>query len=200
MLLGALSGFLASSLGWQINLLAIQRGLKRGRTAAFLVGCGAVLGDLFFIWVSFTGAAPLVRNPLWWQTLRWIGVVTILALAIRAFLVHPKPIGQNVARKRNPTRNFILGFLVVVSNPAVFLVWIGVISFIVTHFPEGREMSFRWFFMPGFILGSFVWFVALAAFFLKKIKNWPEEHLRIVSRITAVMLLAVAAILVVEQF
>ena len=38
MFLGMIAGFLASGLGWQINLIAIQRGLRRGRFAAFLVG------------------------------------------------------------------------------------------------------------------------------------------------------------------
>ena len=43
--LGILAGFLAACFGWQIDLIAIQRGLKRGRVAAFLVGCGAILAD-----------------------------------------------------------------------------------------------------------------------------------------------------------
>lgn len=48
MLLGILIGFIAACFGWQIDLIAIQRGLQRGKTAAFLVGCGAILGDMIF--------------------------------------------------------------------------------------------------------------------------------------------------------
>ena len=62
MLLGMLAGFLASCFGWQIDLIAIQRGLRRGKIAAFLVGCGAVLADMIFLLIGFTGTQPLLEH------------------------------------------------------------------------------------------------------------------------------------------
>ena len=144
MLIGIVVGFLASCFGWQIDLIAIQRGLKRGRTAAFLVGCGAILADLIFLSIGFTGTQPLLDHPEWWGIIRWIGIGVILTLAARAFWSHGQPSKQDEeVSKRNPTKNFLVGFLVVITNPVVFLMWVGIIGFLRTHFPEARDIDFQ---------------------------------------------------------
>ena len=61
--LGILAGFLAASLGWQINLLAIQRGLLRGRVAALLVGAGAIVADMIFLSLGLAGTTPILEHP-----------------------------------------------------------------------------------------------------------------------------------------
>ena len=152
MLLGILGGFLAAALGWQINLLAIQRGLQRGRVAAFLVGSGAIFADMVFLWLGFTGATPIVEHPEWWGILRWLGISVILILAARVLFVHSKPRPQHEeVQKKNPTKNFFVGFLVVISNPVVFLMWIAGISFLRAHFPEVRTPWFKELFLAGFL-------------------------------------------------
>ena len=122
MLLGIAAGFLASCLGWQIDLIVIQRGLHRGKIAAFLVGCGAVLADILLISIGFTGTQPLLNHPEWWGMIRWIGISVLFILAARLLWVHGKrPTEATEVIKRNPTKNFFVGFLVVITNPAVFL-------------------------------------------------------------------------------
>jgi len=168
MIFGFIAGFLASSLGWQINLLAIQRGIRRGRTATLLVGCGAVVADLIFFWIAFAGAVPLLNLTERWGLIRLAGITILLLLAARAYFVHGRPRKKTEAMiSRNPTRNFLVGFLVVLFNPAVFFLWLGVIGFIIGHFPEAREPNFKWYFMSGFILGSLSWFGPLAFILLK---------------------------------
>lgn len=197
MLLGVLTGFLASCFGWQIDLIAIQRGLKRGRLAAFLVGCGAIVADMIFLSVGFTGTQPLLNHPEWWGIVRWIGIAVILALAIRGFWGHSKPRKQvEEVSKRNPTKNFLVGFLVVLTNPVVFLMWVGIIGFLRTDFPEAREPWFKEFFLGGFLIGAILWFIPLAFIFLKKLKGLSEENHSFLSRISAGMLILAALYLI----
>jgi L-lysine exporter family protein LysE/ArgO len=197
MLIGILAGFLASCFGWQIDLIAIQRGLKRGRTAAFLVGCGAIVADMIFLSVGFTGTQPLLDHPEWWGVIRWIGIGVILALAARAFWSHGQPSKQDEeVSKRNPTKNFLVGFLVVITNPVVFLMWVGIIGFLRTHFPEAREPWFKEFFLYGFLIGAMLWFVPLAFIFLKKLKRWSEENHSFLSHLSAGFLVLVAIYLI----
>jgi len=197
MLLGILTGFLASCFGWQIDLIAIQRGLKRGRIAALLVGCGAVLADMMFLSVGFTGTQPLLNHPEWWGIIRWIGISVILALAVRAFWGHSKPRKEvEEVSKRNPTKNFLVGFLVVITNPVVFLMWVWIVGFLRAHFPETRELWFKEFFLTGFLVGAMLWFIPLAFIFLKKLKRWSEENHSFLSRISAGMLVLVALYLI----
>jgi threonine/homoserine/homoserine lactone efflux protein len=198
MLLGILSGFLAASLGWQINLIAIQRGLQRGRFAALLVGCGAILADILFLWTGLAGTAPILEHPEWWGIIRWVGISVILILAARVFFVHSKaPPSQVVeVQKRNPTRNFVVGFLVVISNPVVFLMWVGVIGFLRVHFPEARAPWFKEFFLSGFLLGGLLWFLPLALIFMKKLRRWTEANHTTISHISGGVLVAVALFLI----
>lgn len=197
MLLGILTGFLASCFGWQIDLIAIQRGLKRGRMAAFWVGSGAVLADMIFLAIGFTGTQPLLDHPEWWGIIRWIGIGVILTLAVRGFWGHSQPRKQDEeVSKRNPTKNFLVGFLVVITNPVVFLMWVGIIGFLRTHFPEAREFWFEKFFLAGFLIGAMLWFVPLAFIFLKKMKGWSEENHSFLSRLSAGTLVLVALYLI----
>jgi len=195
--LGILAGFLASCFGWQIDLIAIQRGLKRGRTAAFLVGCGAILGDMIFLSLGFTGTEPLVNHPEWWGVIRWVGIGVILVLAARGFWGHSKPRRQDEeVSKKNPTKNFLVGFLVVITNPVVFLMWVAIIGFLRAHFPEAREPWFTEFFLVGFLIGSILWFGPLAFIFLKKLNRWSEDNHTFLSRLSSATLVLVALYLI----
>lgn len=197
MLLGLLAGFLASALGWQINLMVVQRGLQRGRFAAFLVGCGAVLGDMIFLTIGFTGTLPLLNHPEWWGVIRWVGIVVLLILAGRTFFVQGKPPRKvSEVTKRNPTKNFILGFLVVGTNPAVFLMWLGFVSLIRAHFSQTATPWFRERFLMGFLAGGLLWFVPFAFVFLKKLRKWTENNHSFISKISAITLVSVALFLI----
>lgn len=197
MLLGILVGFLASCFGWQIDLIAIQRGLKRGRAAAFWVGCGAILGDMIFLLAGFKGTQPLLDHPEWWGIIRWVGIGVILALAAHGFWGHSKPRKQlEEVNKRNPTKNFLVGFLVVITNPVVFLMWVGIIGFLRAHFPEARELWFEEFFLSGFLIGSMLWFVPLAFIFLKRLNRWSEKNHSFISRLSSGTLVLLALYLI----
>jgi threonine/homoserine/homoserine lactone efflux protein len=202
MLLGILTGFLVSCFGWQIDLIAIQRGLRRGKIAAFLVGCGAVLADMIFLSVGFTGTQPLLEHPEWWGIIRWVGISILLILAARVFFVHGRPHQQvDEVTQRNPTKNFFVGFLVVITNPAVFLMWVWFVGFFRTHFAEARRPWFKEFFLAGFLIGAMLWFVPLAFIFLKKLKRWSEGNHSILSRFSALVLVVVALYLIIfEKF
>ncbi|MFA5159557.1 MAG: LysE family transporter [Candidatus Omnitrophota bacterium] len=197
MLLGILVGFLVSCFGWQIDLIAIQRGLKRGRMAAFWVGCGAILADIIFLSVAFTGTQPLLDHPEWWGIIRWVGIGVILVLAARGFWGHGKPHKQvEEVSKRNPTKNFLVGFLVVITNPVVFLMWVGIVGFIRAHFPDARETWFKEFFLGGFLIGAMLWFVPLAFIFLKRLNRWSEKNHSFISKLSSGALVLVALYLI----
>lgn len=197
MLLGVLAGFLAACLGWQINLLAIQRGLRRGRVAALLVGAGAIVADMIFLWIGLTGTTPILEHPEWWGIIRWVGIAVILILAARVLFVHSKPSTElEEVQKRNPTKNFFVGFLVVISNPVVFLMWIATIGFLRAHFPEARTPWFKELFLSGFLVGGVLWFLPLAFIFLKKLTLWTEKNHTVLSHISGGVLIAVALFLI----
>jgi threonine/homoserine/homoserine lactone efflux protein len=201
MLLGTLTGFLASVFGWQINLIALQRGMECRKRAAFLVGFGAACADLVLIYCYFAGASLVAYNPKGWMFLKWIGILTILGLSLQLLFRTPKKIDFSAPKKPGAKRYFLLGFIIVVSNPAVFFLWAGIMSFILTHFPHASEFYYRWLFMGGFLLGASSWFLFLAFHMDKILKNLAHPTLIIwASRITATLLLCACLFLAFGKF
>lgn len=199
--LGALTGFLASLAGWQINLVAIHRGLHRGRTATFLVGLGSTCADLAFMLTAFVGVIPLSRFPELWMRLKWFGIALIFFAAGRIFFQKsPEEEKKKKKGKRNPAKSFLLGFLLVISNPFIFLLWIGVISFLVSHFPDAQIFRFHSFFLMSFLAGGAVWFTFLSQVVLHGARKWGAHRLRFLSKISALALIAAGIFLMVERF
>ena len=196
--IGLLTGFLAAMLGWQINIVGIHRGLERGRSGPFLVGLGATLADLFIILIAFAGAAPLLRLHHFWPVAKWFGIATILFASFRILFHKTKFREPSEKKDRGPGKSFMLGLIVVGGNPAIYLMWIGIISFIVTHF--GRPtIQFHALFLLGFFTGCMAWFSILAFFILGHIRHWGENRLHLISRISAVFLLITAVMLIFEK-
>lgn len=199
--LGMGTGFFASLVGWQINLIAIHRGIERNtRTAAFFVGMGAAFADVIFILIAMTGAVPFLRNPKSWMVIRWVGILTVFLLAAKILLKKPQLAIREKKKKRNPAKNFLVGFLIVITNPAVFLIWIGMMSFLLTHFPEMKGLIFYWIFLGGFVIGAALWFFILSFRILREARNWDDERLYFLSKLSAFILLIVGCFLIFERF
>ncbi len=187
--LGTVTGILASLLGWQINLLSLHRGLERGRTAAFFVGFGSIVADALFSLVAFAGAAPLVGKLHLWIYFRWIGIATIFLVGFKILLHKQKVAAVQKEKKREPAKDFLVGFLMVLSNPAVLIVWIGIIAFLLVHFPRNALLAFRWFFIAGLFAGGAGWFLFLALYVLPHVRQWDDDRLHLISKVSAGILI-----------
>ena len=199
-LIGLTAGFLASLLGWQINTLSIHRGLERGRTASFCVGWGAVMADLFFVFLGLTGAHALLDHHEVWIIAKFLGTATLIGVGLKIFFEKPVPKKERHRKKRSPTQSFILGFVVVAGNPSLLFMWIGLISFLATHFPDADLVASKLVFLIAFFIGGSFWFFILSVFILRHIREWGEERLHWISRISAMAMLLAGCILVFERF
>ncbi len=188
------AGFLACMLGWQINLVVIQRGIDRGRTAGMSVGMGAIAADLVFLGIGFTGLYPFAHHPELWTHLKWVAVGILLFVAYRGFKRKKKKEAAPVKRK-NPAKNFILGFLLVVSNPLVLFLWLGTLSFLIAHFPGAKILHHQWIFLVGFFIGAALWFLFVCLWILSHARKWNEERLHQISKVMAVLLVIAAGVL-----
>jgi len=197
--LGTLTGFVASVLGWQINLVAIQQGLERGRRAAFSVGFGAATGDFLFLAAALAGIAPLASHSWIQHGMKWIGASVILLIGIR-FLLQPGGPASPKRARHHPAKSFLLGFLIVITNPLLFFVWVGVISFLVTHFQEASLLEERRVFLGTFLAGALVWFLFLSRALLHGVTKWGKERLELLSRIFSLLLIAAGIFLILENF
>ncbi len=196
--LGLIIGFLAALMGWQINLVAIHRGLHRhGKASAFRVGLGATLADALLVLLVFSGVHPFLHHPLFLGTAKAIGIISIVGVSLR-MLFHRVP----KTPKPDPAgaKDFFVGFFLVAGNPAIFILWIGAVGFLLVHFPQIQEWGFRFRFLGGLLLGSAGWFAVVAAFLLGWVRRSGEGSLHWISRVSAILLLCAAGLLFFHKF
>lgn len=187
-LIGFVTGFATSLIGWQLNLVAMHRGLERGRHAAFFTGVGAIAADIIFISIAFTGLSPFVHHPEWWHHLKWVSIVMLLFVAARTYFRRRSISTEKAQKKRNPAKSFLFGFLLIGTNPLFLAVWIGIVSFLVSHFPDARILHYRVIFLISFLIGGTLWFLILAQYILHHARQWEEERLHLLSRIFSIAL------------
>ena len=194
---GVLTGFFVSLFGMQINLVALHRGIDRGRHAAFFVSIGAALADLVFALLALASANFLLTQLHIARAMKWMGVAILFGVGGRILLQGP-PVEKE--RKRNPATNLLLGFLIVFFNPSLVVVWIGIVTFLHTHFPGARILDFRWIFLGGLLIGASVWALILSLIILHKARKLEEARLQMISRISALALLAGGILLMAHEF
>ncbi len=194
---GALTGFLVSLLGFQINLVALHRGIDRGRHATFFVQIGAAFGDMVFAFLSLASAEHFLNHPEIAGVMKWVGAGILFWVGGRILFQGPK---IEKKRKRNPAKNFLLGFLIVLFNPSLLVVWIGIVAFLHTHFPEAHILQSPWLFLAGFLAGATVWALILSIVVLHNAKKMEAGRLQGLSRLCALALLAAAVYLIVKKF
>ncbi len=203
MIIGFITGFSASLMGWQINLIALQRGLKSGRRfETFWVGAGALASDFIFLCLAFAGIIRLLEVPHFWMFAKGFGAATLVVAGLKVFNhdFHHDHRAPMPLQHKHLARSFVIGSVVVISNPAVFLLWIGVLGFLLTHFPDPHPHQFQWVFLSGFTAGGILWFSILSLVILPRMRRLSGEILGLISKITAVVLLIGAVILLFEKF
>ena len=200
--IGILAGFMTASLGWQINLISIHRGVERGPHTAFWIGLGAISADMVWITGAFAGAESLLTaHHEWARHLKWLGICTIVLAGLRILFHNVKVQAEAQAEKRRGrSKDYLTGFLIVMGNPAILILWIGVVSFILTHIASAQEALFPFLFIGGFSLGGILWFLILSLVLLPRIQKWTDRRFHIISKVFAVLLLVGAIILIFEKF
>ena len=193
---------MTASLGWQINLISIHRGVERGPRTAFWIGLGAISADMIWITGAFAGAESLLTvHREWARHLKWLGICTIVLASLRILFHNVKVKAEAESEKKHgSSKDYLTGLLIVLGNPALLILWVGVVSFILTHITSAQENLFPFLFLVGFSLGGIFWFLILSLVLLPRIQKWTDQRFHIISKIFAVLLLIGAVILIFEKF
>jgi L-lysine exporter family protein LysE/ArgO len=131
-LLGALTGFLSGLLlsipVGPVNLTIINEGARRGFNFAYLVGLGATLMEVIYCSIAFTGFAGFFSHG-WPKTVMEVfsfGFLLFLGSKFLAIKSVPSADGVEgrLERKFHPHSAFMTGFVRVMGNPGILLLWI----------------------------------------------------------------------------
>ncbi|OCA81117.1 amino acid transporter [Pradoshia sp. D12] len=109
-----------------INAAQMEIGLRHGFLNAWVFGLGAILADICYMLVVYTGLAQYMQVPLI-QTFLWLFgafVLTYSGVESLVAVYHKK--NQSNIRNKDITRSFRSGFFMSLLNPLSILFWLGI--------------------------------------------------------------------------
>ena len=109
-----------------INAAQMEIGLRHGFWNAWVFGLGAVLADICYMLIVYTGLAQYMQVPLI-QTFLWLfGAFILIYSGIESLVAIQRKKGQSNNRNSKITRSFRSGFLMSLLNPLSILFWVGI--------------------------------------------------------------------------
>ena len=124
---GFLSGFLLSIPVGPINLTIVNEGARRGFKVAALISIGAVLMEVIYCAIAFTGFASFFHHRLIKAAMELFSFVFMLYLGIKFLFARELPaatrIETRIEERLHPHSAFMIGFVRTMANPGVLLCW-----------------------------------------------------------------------------
>jgi threonine/homoserine/homoserine lactone efflux protein len=155
----ALGVAIAAPLG-PVNVAMIDRGLRQGFRAAFLLGLGSTVADLAYILVAYAGADPLSRHA-WARILLFgAGAVVLLWLGSGAIgaALRPRLDEPSAAPGRGP---FTAGALITLLNPMSIALWLGLLGAELAGRPRAGAVT-EIAYVAALLLGCLLWVLVLS--------------------------------------
>ena len=200
-IVGTGTGFLFSSCGWQLNLLSLHQGVKHGRRAAFITGIGALTADVILNAVCYSGASVFLKQPGALNVLKWVGIITLSAIAVGLLRINPSTTLKPLEiEKGNYHKSYGLGFLLVITNPGLYVGYMGWVSLLLGYFPSFKQSHIFFIYLLGFFLGGVAWFAISSRFLVQKFRRLDAKIMKIIFRVFAALLLLVVVSLILRKF
>ena len=207
LLLAALTGFISGLIlcipVGPINLIIINEGAKRGFKWAALIGAGATLMEIIYCFFAFTSFASFFERGVIKAVMELGSFVFMLFIGVKFLLAKrvdlPLPLGERagaiehrIEEKLHPHSAFAIGFVRVLANPGVLLVWIIFAANFISREWVPPDWPGKLSCIAGVTVSIGGWFTCLSWFSsFKHGKLSPATLLRM-ERVTGIILLALA--------
>ncbi len=193
---GVLSGFIVSIPVGPINITIINEGARRGFQRAFLIGMGAVFMEVIYCALGFAGFATFFDSKLLKAIMELVSFVLMMFLGFKYLLAQTVETTSKsatvVEEKLHPHNAFTIGFVRVLGNPAVLLMWITLAGAFSAHDWVDDNWVSRSACIGGVGAGASAWFLLLSYFVGLKHKNFSTKILLRMSHVSGIILLAAA--------
>lgn len=196
---GLISGFLVSMPVGPINVTIINEGARRGFKWALLIGFGAVAMETIYCGLGFAGFATFFQSTLIKSTMELVSFVLMTYLGFKylysnTVVTHTKS-ADVMEEKLHPHSAFVIGFVRVLGNPAVLLLWITLAGAFSSHEWVDNDWTSRGVFISGVCTGAAIWFVLLSYAVSLKHREFSTKTLVRMAKISGAFLLGIALIL-----
>ena len=191
---GFIIGIVVSAPMGPTGVLCVQRTMNKGRAYGLATGLGASLSDIIYALITGYGMSfvmDIIENP---QVLFWVKMVgSALLLMFGVFTFNSNPVKEirHVSHNKGSLiHNFVTGFIVTVSNPAIiflFLALFGQFLFIVPGRLVHQVVGYL-----ALICGAVAWWFGLT-YLVDKVRNRFEERgLWVINRVIGIVVILVS--------
>jgi threonine/homoserine/homoserine lactone efflux protein len=166
MITGLIAGFLVSIPVGPINLTIINEGARRGFRWALMIGLGSVLMESIYCAISLTGFSAFLGLPMVKSIMELLSFLFLLYLSWKYFRAKSIPdhsrSADRIEEKLHPHSAFMTGFVRVLGNPSVLLLWVTLTATFLSHNWVDRTLDDRVACVLGVAGGATLWFFLLA--------------------------------------
>ena len=200
--LGVLAGFITSALGGPINVTIVNESARSGFLRAFLIAAGAVLMETIYCVVAFAGFSSLFLSHTVQAVMQLTSFVLVLWLGLKYLLAGHVPgegrVERMVEKRLNPHTAFWIGFVRVLANPGVLLLWLGITASLLSHGALDPTWASKGVFCAGVAASGLVWFAGVSAAVARGKGRFSVQLLRTISKASGIVLLITAVVIAVR--
>ncbi len=200
--LGMLAGFITSALGGPINVTIVNESARSGFLRAFLIAVGAVLMETIYCAMAFAGFSSIFLSNTAQAVMQLTSFVLVLWLGLKYLLAGHVPgegrVERMVEKRLNPHTAFWIGFVRVLANPGVLLLWLGITASLLSHGALDPTWSSKGVFCAGVAASGLIWFAGVSAAVARGKGRFSVTLLRTISRASGIVLLITAAVIAVR--
>jgi len=162
---GLIAGFVAALPGGPVNATLLGEAARKGFRWAAFVALGATVMEAIYCTVALAGFAQLFRDRWIRAAMELISFLLMLWLGVKYLRGCPLP-GEERAERFveehfHPHTAFWTGFLRVLGNPGILLLWLTVSAPLFGSGWVQPVWSSKWPFVAGVALGGLLWFLLL---------------------------------------
>jgi threonine/homoserine/homoserine lactone efflux protein len=195
-LTGFIFGFFLSVPVGPVNLTIVNEGARRGLLWATLIGFGAVVMEVIYCALAFTGFASFFDGKGVKAVMELTSFVFFLYLGIQFMTVRTitaiAPVEEKIKTKLHPRSAFGIGFVRVMGNPGVFLFWIFLAAYFRAHDWVEPHAAATLSCVAGVAGGTSAWFCGLSCAVSRGHGKFTEQTLLRMERVSGICLLLMA--------
>ena len=199
---GAITGFICAVPVGPINVAIMEEGIQNGRKQAFIIAIGALLMEMIYCIIAFSGFATLFSDKIILATVELISFLAVTFFGIKYLMIDAVTVqgkrAKVVENRLSPHTAFWTGFVRVLVNPNVLLFWIMISAVLISNQTIQAEWKSRMACVIGAAIGIGSWFTLLVIGSVRAKNRFSDKTLVKFSQISGVLLLLLSIVIAVR--
>ena len=199
---GAITGFICAVPVGPINVAIMEEGIQSGRKQAFIIAIGALLMEMIYCIIAFSGFATLFSDKIILATVELISFLAVTFFGIKYLMINAVTVQGKRAKlfenRLSPHTAFWTGFVRVLVNPNVLLFWIMISAVLISNQTIQPEWKSRMACVIGAAIGIGSWFILLVIGSARAKNRFSDKTLVKFSQISGVLLLLLSIVIAVR--